>query len=442
MTVGGMTIYIVTSPEDIGAIYRNNVTLSWDAMLDELLVGFGVRPSATPKLWQKPSGDPGIDKASKDGKKGLSIIHSILDLCKRQLLPGDRFDAFSKVLVGNIEELLRWDRLQQRYGIKVSHISLKDLCSQVLVDATTRTLFGDGIFEVEADIVRHFLDFNNDAWTLVFHYPQARGSKLKKARRKILDAFLNYVGGSDEIRMNCSWLVEKVMGRLEAEDVEYEDIAALLLMIDWAANINPYRLGFWMMAYILFDPSLLETLRLETRGAVSDDHSKIDAAYLINECPRLEAVYLEVMRIVNGTLSGRKIVTDTPMGGKILRKGNTILIPFQQLHRGKAAFGPAPELFEPERFLLDKSLKNSGNFKPFGGGISYCPGRFLAKQEMLVFVAILINRFDFQIPKTLSKDGCNYRPQSFPQLDNSTPALSVNWPLRGMDVYLDIQKRE
>lgn len=233
MTVGGMTIYIVTSPEDIGAIYRNNVTLSWDTMLDELLVGFGVRPSAIPKLWQKPSGDPGIDKTSEDGKKGLSIVHYILDLYKRQLLPGDRFDAFSNVLKGNIEELLRWDRLQQRYGIKVSHISLKELCSEVLVDATTRTLFGDGIFEVEADIVRHFLDFNNDAWMLVFHYPPPRGSKLKKARRKILDAFLNYVGGSDEIRMNCSWLIEKVMRRLET-DVEYEDIAALLFMIIWA----------------------------------------------------------------------------------------------------------------------------------------------------------------------------------------------------------------
>lgn len=196
------------------------------------------------------------------------------------------------------------------------------------------------------------------------------------------------------------------------------------------------------MAYILFDPSLLETLRLETTRAVSDDHSKINVAYLVNECPRLEAVYLEVMRIVNGALSARKIVTDTPMGGKILRKGNTILIPFQQLHRDKATFGPAPELFEPERFLLDKSLKNSGSFKPFGGGINYCPGRFAAKQEMFVFVAILINRFDFQIPETLSKDGCNYRPQSFPQLDNFIPALGINGPLTGMDVYLDIQKRE
>lgn len=150
-----------------------------------------------------------------------------------------------------------------------------------------------------------------------------------------------------------------------------------------------------MMAYILFNPALLETLRVETKCAVSDS---IDADYLVNSCPHPEGFYLEVMRIVNGALSARKIVADTPMGNKILRKGNTVLIPFLQLHRDRNAFGPDRAAFERERFLLDKSLRNSASYRPFGGGVKYCQGRFLAKQEMLVFVALLINRFDFEIP--------------------------------------------
>ncbi|KAL8909703.1 MAG: hypothetical protein Q9207_000012 [Kuettlingeria erythrocarpa] len=437
MTVAGRTIYVATAAEDIAAIYRNNTTLSWDAMLDELLVGFGVRSSVIPKLWQKPSA-PGPYDCAEGGKKGLSIVHTTLDLYKRQLLPGAKFDTFSEVLLGRIDEWLSWNRVQQRYGTAGRLIPLKDLCTEVLVDVTTRTLFGDGLVEVEANIVRHFLDFNNDAWMLVFQYPQKKGSKLMTARRRILDALVNYLEGSDEIRMGRSWLVEKVTERLEFEGIGSEDIAALLLMVYWAANINPYRLGFWMMAYILFNPALLNTLRAETKCAVSD---KIDANYLVNNCPHLEALYLEVMRIVNGALSARKIVADTPMGTKILRKGNTILIPFQQLHRDKNAFGPDPAAFEPERFLLDKSLRNSASYKPFGGGVNYCPGRFLAKQEMLVFVALLINRFDFEIPPTLSKSRSSYQPQSFPELDNSTPALGVNGPVPGMDVYVSIRRR-
>ena len=54
------------------------------------------------------------------------------------------------------------------------------------------------------------------------------------ARGKILDAFVNYLEGSDEIRTGRSWLVEKVTDRLESDAIENEDIAALLLMVYWA----------------------------------------------------------------------------------------------------------------------------------------------------------------------------------------------------------------
>ena len=234
MTVGGMTIYVATSPRDIAAIYRNNTTLSWDAMLNELLVGFGINASVIPKLWRKPSADTCLRNTAEDGKKGLSIVHTTLDLYKRQLLPGPKFDIFSKVLISHIDESLTFNRLQQRNGATIKCISLIDLCSEVLVDVTTRTLFGDGLIEIEANIVRHFLEFNNDAWMLVFHYPQRKGSKLMTARGKILDAFVNYLEGSDEIRTGRSWLVEKVTDRLESDAIENEDIAALLLMVNWA----------------------------------------------------------------------------------------------------------------------------------------------------------------------------------------------------------------
>ncbi|KAL8877494.1 MAG: hypothetical protein Q9192_008657, partial [Flavoplaca navasiana] len=147
------------------------------------------------------------------------------------LLPGPKFDTFSEVLISHIEESLTFNRLYQRYGAAIKRISLKDLCSEVLVDVTTRTLFGDGLIEIEANIVRHFLEFNNDAWMLVFHYPQRKGSKLMSARGRILDAFVNYLEGSDETRTGRSWLVEKVTDPLESDAIENEEIAALLLMV-------------------------------------------------------------------------------------------------------------------------------------------------------------------------------------------------------------------
>ena len=146
--------------------------------------------------------------------------------------------------------------------------------------------------------------------------------------------------------------------------------------------------------------------------------------------------------MANGALSARKIVALTQIRSKVLRSGNTILMPLRQLHYNKVAFGDNPAQFDPQRFLKDKTLRNSPSFRPFGGGVSYCPGRFLAKQEMLFFVALVINRFDIKLAEEVSQDGKLPRSQAFPKLDESTPALGVNGPVKGSDVFVNLRRRD
>lgn len=153
-------------------------------------------------------------------------------------------------------------------------------------------------------------------------------------------------------------------------------------------------------------------------------------------------MYRKITRVVNGALSARKIITRTPMGNKVLRSGNTILIPFRQLHYNKNAFGNNPGTFSPNRFLKEKYLKNSWSFKPFGGGVNYCPGRFLAKQEMLYFVALFLHRSDFEFAQGSLQGEDVLVPQNFPRLDEYTPALGVNGPVKGSNVYITLQERK
>ena len=198
-------------------------------------------------------------------------------------------------------------------------------------------------------------------------------------------------------------------------------------------NINPYKFAFWLLSYILFNPELLAALRTETRPALQDN--KLNLAYLKNSCPRLNAVFLETLRVTSGALSARKVIAPTPLGDKILGAGNTVLIPLRQLHQNEAVFGDAPERFDPHRFLENRELRNSSSFKPFGGGVSHCPGQVLAKAEMLVFVALVLQRFDVE----LARDGLS---QAFPVLDGSTPSLGVNGPVKGSDVFVRFRSLE
>ena len=206
-------------------------------MLNELLVSFGVEPSAISKLWAKPT-TAGVASKKKVGNleplQGLSAVHFTLDLYKKQLLPGSRFEVMSDTLLGHMNDLLERESVKAHYGASVVSVSLRDLCGRILVDALTRTLFGKGIYDVEPNIVQYIIDFNQDAWMLVFKYPQSPGSRLNRARDMILNAFVAYMQSPPEVGSGRAWIIDTVMKQYERLDVRDEDRAALTLMIYWA----------------------------------------------------------------------------------------------------------------------------------------------------------------------------------------------------------------
>ena len=232
---------MLTSPEDIAAVYKNNVTLSWDAMLNDLLIGFGVRASVIPQLWAKLPIE--VTQKTRDGMSNpnpnqISAVHSTLDLYKRQLLPGSKFEAINDTLISYINRFMMRVAvctMNQRKSIDdLKCVSLSTFCSSVLIGAITRTLFGDGIYKLEPLMTQCLLDFNKDAWMLVFQYPQAANTKMNVARKKILSAFMSYMQGPAHLRSGQAWLIQAVLEEQQHLNVNDEDRAALLLMIYWA----------------------------------------------------------------------------------------------------------------------------------------------------------------------------------------------------------------
>lgn len=86
--------------------------------------------------------------------------------------------------------------------------------------------------------------------------------------------------------------------------------------------------------------------------------------------------------------------------------------------------------FDADRFLGDPNLSSSPSYRPFGGGISICPGRRFAKQAVFSLVAMLLHRTDIKLA---------FR-QEFPELDITKPSLGVNGPLAGHDVIVELKE--
>ena len=202
-------------------------------MLNDLLIAFGVDSDIIPKLWQKPVLAENFKMSWGASPKVLSPIHATLDYYKKQLLPGERLDQFATSLFGHLDQSLRWGSLLSRYGRSTNRISLKDFCADILVDALSRSMFGNRIFELEPELIRCMIDFNDDAWMLIFKYPQAADSKLHISRRKLLEFFRRYMQSSAEFRRGQAWVIDKALQDLDAIDMRDEDKAPLLLMIYW-----------------------------------------------------------------------------------------------------------------------------------------------------------------------------------------------------------------
>jgi len=192
----------------------------------------------------------------------------------------------------------------------------------------------------------------------------------------------------------------------------------LRLTVGPSANANPFKVCFWLLCHLLYDPGLLQTIRKEVGPSMID--TKIDLERLLNNSPTLEAAFNETLRVTSVNSSARNIEAPVVIGNKTLSTDGKIMMPYCQLHLEEQVFGPNTQTFNHKRFLEKKDLSRSPSFKPFGGGSTYCSGRFIAKREVLAFVALAVHRYDFalEIPG-----------QAFPRLDETKPTLGIMDPV-------------
>ena len=160
---------------------------------------------------------------------------------------------------------------------------------------------------------------------------------------------------------------------------------------------------------MVYNPDLL-TIQAEIAPAFSTGVTNLELR--LELYPRLEALYNEVIRLTLSSSSVRDVVKPIVIGGKLLRPGHKLLIPLRQQHFNREAYGANVDHFDAEPFLRDPSLARSLNFRPFGGGTTYCPGRFLGRREV---VALVIHRFDVHLTMAdeLPRESSDKRRQTF-----------------------------
>jgi cytochrome P450 len=199
-----------------------------------------------------------------------------------------------------------------------------------------------------------------------------------------------------------------------------------------------------MLCFLFQDPELVKKVTEELQSAFNPDGT-LDIPSLQTQTTYLTALFHETLRVANSSASARFVTQDTRIGQCVLRKGRRLLIPYRQLHLNKAVFGHNASEFDISRFLNDKTLAQNTSFRPFGGGQTYCPGRYLAKQEIFMAMAYLLCRNDVQLVPTNPRAEVQKGPsryQKMPRMDELKPGIGIIGAVPGDDLILRLTPKE
>ncbi|KXN74304.1 cytochrome P450 [Conidiobolus coronatus NRRL 28638] len=178
------------------------------------------------------------------------------------------------------------------------------------------------------------------------------------------------------------------------ENYDREQLAASLANLLMGGTETNSATMRWAFVFLLENSHILENVQNELKALNKDlitweDRSKLHY---------LQAFLMEVQRVGCVTTLGgstlRVAGENCKIGDYQINKGAFIAANVYSIHYNEDYFSD-PYKFNPERFLKDGELIIRSELIPFGMGKRRCPGEGLAKMEMFLIMANILNAFTF-----------------------------------------------
>ncbi|KAH7318291.1 cytochrome P450 [Stachybotrys elegans] len=313
-------------------------------------------------------------------------------------------------------------------------ISIQDICRGQIAQAAISALFGPNMVGLSPDFVDRFWDFDKHVFRLVMGLPRWMNPAPSKAHDRYTDCIEKWLADAsdgfdwDGDEAEADWeprfggrAVRELYKWMKETDWRNETIAATLGALVFALNSNSIPTTAWMLMEILADASLLQAVREEVATAVTTDAEtgklKVDSQKLV-ELPLLQSIWTETLRLRINFNIGRDVKQPVTLSGYTIPKGSLLQAPMSIAHYDESIWGtaghPASE-FWAERHIKysdqacsKRSYAMAGRptcYFPFGGGANMCPGRQLAKFEVLTSVALVVSCFDIEVQGWTKMDG-------------------------------------
>ena len=318
------------------------------------------------------------------------------------------------------------------------------LVQESLFRASVGAVISESIAARDASgCLRRFEEFDERFPLLLSRVPAWMFPRARRGRQAVIERCRG-----PEFRAGLSSMIRQrneVIAKEEYGITGEDDVAVLTSVLIWAATANTMPAGFWLIYNMLkHKETAYEAIRREVSGLYE---GRTRGGHLtmaeVDQLAGLESALTESLRIYSESMIARDVMEDVVLDLKIpgsdhryfLKRGSRVAVMMSCLHMDDSVFADARN-FQWDRFLPDErgrapTFAKGGKIirtpvRPFGGGVSMCPGRKFASYEIKAFVAELVQRYDLELVD---------RGKEL-KTDPSRAGLGVNVPLQDVDVRI------
>nr|AUX14889.1 cytochrome p450 CYP2K43 [Kryptolebias marmoratus] len=198
---------------------------------------------------------------------------------------------------------------------------------------------------------------------------------------------------------------------LEMKSSHYRDENLLYSVINlFAAGTDTTATTLkWSLLYMVRFPQIQDRVQEELSRVVGSRQVRIEDR---KNLPYTDAVIHEIQRLANIVPMALPHATskDITLQGHLIKEGTTVFPLLTSVLYDESEW-ESPHSFNPSHFLDDegKFIRRDA-FMPFSAGRRACLGESLAKMELFLFFASLLQHFQFTPPPEVSEDELDLKP--------------------------------
>eukprot|EP00064_Thunnus_orientalis_P005768 superscaffoldBa00000580_g5782 len=250
-----------------------------------------------------------------------------------------------------------------------------------------------------------------------------------------------------KVKDNISRWVWDMQQAKEEFGMDESMINRYMFVLLWASQGNTGPSSFWLLLFLMKHPEAMKAVKEEVDKVLKESGQEVTRGGplvdltrdMLMKTPVLDSAVEETLRLTAAPLLTRAVMQDMAIkmaDGRefLIRKGDRMAVfPYSAVHIDPEIH-PDPHSFKYDRFLNPEGNKKTDFYKggkkvkyfnmPWGAGVSMCPGRFFATNELKQFAFLMLVYFDFELKNPDEK---------IPEIDYS------RWGFGSMQPQRDVQ---